>query len=165
MIGRRHGLRETILLADMVAKLPTPVLLFGESGAGKEMLATRIHQNSNRKSGPFVCVNCGGIPETLIDSELFGYEKGAFTGAEGTRKGYFGQADGGTILLDEISELSKAAQAKLLRVLQSQSFHRVGGEHAAMVDVRVIAATNRDLEEMVNSLEFRKDLWYRLNTF
>lgn len=165
IIGKDGGLREVLVLTDIVAKLNTPVLLFGESGVGKEVLAERIHSRSKRKNREFICVNCGAVPETLIDSELFGHEKNAFTGAGDSRKGYFEQADGGTILLDEISELSKNAQVKLLRVLQNQSFHRVGGERPISVNIRVLAASNRNLEEMVRANTFRKDLWFRLNRF
>ncbi len=159
------GLKEVMLRIDQVAKLDTPVLLMGETGVGKELMANAIHRRSRRSEGPLVSINCGGITETLIDSELFGHEKGAFTGADMVKKGVFEQADGGTIFLDEVSELSGQAQVKLLRVLQSMTIRRVGGQRTITVDVRVIAATNRDLAQMVESREFRKDLWFRLNTF
>ncbi len=159
------GLQDVMSQVEQVAKLHTPVLLIGETGAGKELLATTIHHLSKRSYGPLVSINCGTLAETLLDSELFGQEKGAFTGASSLKKGIFEQADGGSIFLDEISELSKQAQVKLLRVLQTMDFRRVGGPRPISVDVRVIAATNRDIAGMVQHQEFRKDLWFRLNTF
>jgi transcriptional regulator with GAF, ATPase, and Fis domain len=140
-------------------------LLLGETGTGKEVVARAIHRRSPRSGGPFVRVNCGALPHELIDSELFGHERGSFTGAVASRKGWFERADGGTLLLDEIAELTPAAQVRLLRVLQDGSFQRVGGQHMLTVDVRVIAATNRDLRAMVAAGAFREDLWYRIAVF
>ena len=165
LIGAETGLRGVIRLVQQVAQQNSPVLLFGETGTGKEVVAKAIHRQSANADGPLVTVNCGGIPETLIDSELFGHEKGAFTGAIEAKRGHFEHAHGGTIFLDEIGELPHAAQVKLLRVLQSMEFHRVGGGSTVTVDVRVIAATNRDLETMVRDGQFREDLWFRLNVF
>ncbi len=159
------GLREVMSRIDQVAKLDTPVLIMGETGVGKELLANTIHQRSRRADGPLVIINCGAITESLLDSELFGHEKGAFTGADAVKTGFFEQAHGGSIFLDEVSELSNQAQVKLLRVLQNKTIRRVGGQRTINVDVRVIAATNRDIEKMVGKKEFRKDLWFRLNTF
>jgi transcriptional regulator with GAF, ATPase, and Fis domain len=159
------GLRDVLSRIEQVAMLDTPVLLMGETGVGKELLANTIHNRSKRKEGPLISINCGAIAETLLDSELFGHEKGAFTGAGSLKIGFFEQANGGTIFLDEVSELSKQAQVKLLRVLQNMTFQRVGGQRAISVDVRVVAATNRDIAKMVENKEFRKDLWFRLNIF
>ena len=159
------GLKDVMSRIEQVAKLDTPILLMGETGVGKELIANNIHQRSRRAEGPLVCINCGAIVETLLDSELFGYEKGAFTGAGNVKIGFFEQANNGTIFLDEVSELSMLAQVKLLRVLQNMTFQRVGGQRAISVDVRVIAATNRDIKKMVENKEFRKDLWFRLNIF
>lgn len=146
------------------AKVDAPLLITGESGVGKEVVADLIFKNSLRKDAPFLKINCGAIPETLLESELFGYEGGAFTGAkrEGL-PGLFEMANGGTVLLDEIGELSLTLQVKLLRFVQQQEFYRVGGKKIVQVDVRVIAATNRDLQEMVRQKQFRSDLFYRLN--
>jgi transcriptional regulator with PAS, ATPase and Fis domain len=138
-------------------------LLTGENGTGKEMLARAIHQESSRSSGPFVGVSCAALPETLIESELFGHEKGSFTSATYSRKGRFELADGGTLFLDEIGELTQAVQVKLLRVLQERAFERVGGTKTLNVDIRLIAASNRDLEKEVEAGRFRRDLFYRLN--
>jgi transcriptional regulator with GAF, ATPase, and Fis domain len=165
IIGAETGLKETMSLVDQAAPLDVPVLLMGETGTGKEVIANAIHRRSSRSEGPLISVNCGAIPETLLDSELFGYEKGAFTGATSLRKGYFEQADMGTIFLDEIGELSLQAQVKLLRVIQTMTFQRVGGSRAISIDVRVITATNRDLASMVENQQFRSDLWFRLNVF
>lgn len=159
------GLRDVMSRIEQVAKLDTPVLLMGETGVGKELIANTIHQHSRRAERPLVSINCGAIVETLLDSELFGHEKGAFTGAGNVKIGFFEQANGGTIFFDEVSELSMLAQVKLLRVLQNMTFQRVGGQKTVSVDVRVIAATNRDIARMVENREFRKDLWFRLNTF
>ncbi|MFO1351401.1 MAG: sigma 54-interacting transcriptional regulator [Gammaproteobacteria bacterium] len=148
-----------------VAGGDTTVLLLGETGTGKELLARAIHSLSPRKDKLLVKMNCAALPSELIESELFGHEKGAFTGATTSRKGRFELADGGTLFLDEVGELSLAAQAKLLRVLQEQEFERVGGSQPIRVDARVIAATNRDLTEMVKANGFRADLYYRLNVF
>ncbi|MGC8491684.1 MAG: sigma-54 interaction domain-containing protein [Syntrophobacteraceae bacterium] len=165
VLGAQTGLKEVMTLVDQAAPLDVPVLLTGETGTGKEIIANAIHQRSNRAEGPLVSVNCGAIPETLLDSELFGYEKGAFTGAASLKKGYFEQADLGSIFLDEIGELAPQAQVKLLRVLQTGTFRRVGGTRPISTDARVIAATNRDLKQMVDDQKFRADLWFRLNVF
>jgi Nif-specific regulatory protein len=152
-------------LMAKVSKADSTVLIRGESGTGKELVAHAIHYNSPRAGGPLVKVHCAALPETVMESELFGHEKGAFTGAVSRRKGRFELADGGTIFLDEIGDLSAATQIKLLRVLQEREFERVGGTETIRVDVRVIAATNRDLEKMVEDGAFRQDLYYRLNVF
>jgi two-component system response regulator HydG len=146
-----------------VAPTEATVLIYGESGTGKELVAEALHNNSERRGQPFIKVNCAAIVENLLESELFGHEKGAFTGAEKRREGKFVQADGGTLFLDEIGDTSQAMQVKLLRVLQEQELQRVGGEETISVDVRIIAATNRDLEEEVTAGRFREDLYYRLN--
>ncbi len=143
---------------QQVAALDSPVLLLGETGVGKDVIANAIHYSSSRSSGPFVGVNCGAIPDTLIDSELFGHEKGAFTGALSQKRGRFERADKGTIFLDEIGEFPLQAQARLLRVLQSKVIERVGGVKTIPLDIRIIAATNRDLEGMVKLNQFREDL-------
>jgi len=152
-------------MVQQVAPLDSPVLLLGETGTGKEVIANAIHYSSLRKDGPFIKVNCGAIPETLLDSELFGHEKGAFTGAVSQKRGRFERADKGTIFLDEIGELPAQAQVRLLRVLQEKEIERVGGTKSIRVDIRVISATNRNLQEMVASERFREDLWFRLNVF
>jgi transcriptional regulator with GAF, ATPase, and Fis domain len=139
--------------------------LLGETGTGKDLLANAIHNYSNRSQGPFISVNCGAIAETLVDSELFGHEKGAFTGAAGQKMGRFERAHKGTIFLDEIGELTPQGQVRLLRVLQYKEIDRVGGTRPIPVDARIIAATNRDLKEMVRSGQFRQDLWFRLDVF
>jgi DNA-binding NtrC family response regulator len=146
-----------------VAAKPVPVLIRGETGTGKELIARAVYQHSDRASAPFVVVNCAAIPDSLLESELFGHERGAFTGAESRHIGRFEQAHGGTIFLDEIGELSPATQAKLLRVLQDSRFDRVGGSETVQADVRIIAATNRDLEAAMKTKEFRSDLYYRLS--
>jgi two-component system response regulator FlrC len=158
-------MREVLAVADDVAETPTTVLLLGESGTGKEVLARYIHRRSPRAAGPWVAVNCAALPGDLLESELFGHERGAFTGAGDRRAGRFEQAHGGTLLLDEISEIPLPLQAKLLRVLQEREVDRVGGRHPVPVDVRVIAATNQDLADMVARGQFRSDLYYRLNVF
>jgi two-component system, NtrC family, response regulator HydG len=163
IIGRSPTLLKVIHLVNQIAPLKSTVLLSGESGVGKELIAEAIHHQSPRRPKPFVKVNCGALPEGLIESELFGHEKGAFTGATQQRKGRFELADGGTFFLDEISEMPPATQVKLLRVLQEGEFERVGGSQTLKVDVRLIAATNLDLEAAVASGRFRKDLFYRLN--
>jgi len=165
IIGRSQELMLVFDLIDQVAEYDTTVLLEGESGTGKEALATRIHQFSSRKEGAFIKVNCGALPIELIESELFGYEKGSFTGAFARKIGKFEKAHGGTIFLDEIGELPADAQVKLMRVLQEKEVERIGGEGPLKVDVRVIAATNRHLERMVYEGLFRLDLFYRLNVF
>jgi Nif-specific regulatory protein len=163
MIGRSHSMTTVFEQVRQVAKWNTTVLVRGESGTGKELVANAIHYNSPRANRPFVKLNCAALPDNLLESELFGHEKGAFTGAVNQRKGRFEQADGGTLFLDEIGEITPAFQAKLLRVLQEGEFERIGGTRTQQVDVRVIAATNRDLEAEVQQGEFREDLYYRLN--
>lgn len=150
---------------ESVVNSAVTVLVEGDSGTGKELVARSIHDSGSRKEGPFVAVNCAGIPETLLESEMFGYEKGAFTGATSRKTGKFEAADGGTLFLDEVGELPRALQAKLLRVLQDHSFERVGGNETVTVDVRVISATNRDLMKEVKAENFREDLFYRLSVF
>jgi transcriptional regulator with GAF, ATPase, and Fis domain len=165
IVGADDGLREVMAAVRQVARADTPVLILGETGTGKEVVARAVHGQSRRVGGPFLRVNCGAIPPELIDSELFGHERGSFTGAAGTRRGWFERADGGTLFLDEIGELPAAAQVRLLRVLQDGSFERVGGERALNVDVRVVAATNRDLRQAVRDGRFREDLWFRVAVF
>jgi two-component system nitrogen regulation response regulator NtrX len=163
MIGSSPAFLHAVEQATRVARSDARVLLLGESGTGKEMLAAHIHHESPCSEGPFVKVNCAAIPAELIESELFGHEKGAFTGAVASRKGKFESADGGSLFLDEVGDLREAAQAKLLRVLQEGEFQRVGGEKTIRVNVRVIAATNRDLAQMASRGVFREDLFYRLS--
>ena len=163
IVGHTPIMRRVFEQVRQVAKWNTTVLIRGESGTGKELIANAIHYNSPRANSPFVKLNCAALPDNLLESELFGHEKGAFTGAVSQRKGRFEMADGGTIFLDEIGEISAAFQAKLLRVLQEGEFERVGGLKTIKVDVRVIAATNRDLEAEVEAGDFREDLYYRLN--
>ena len=165
IIGRSAGISQVKLMVERAAPGRTTVLITGESGTGKELAARAIHAASARAERPFVSLNCAALPESLIESELFGHEKGAFTGATSMRKGRFEQADGGTLFLDEVGELSMMTQAKLLRVLQERSFERLGGMETIRVDVRVITATNRNLEKMVAEGTFRRDLFYRLNVF
>ncbi len=165
IIGENSGLKSVMENARLVAGQDSPVLLTGETGSGKEIIANYIHQQSSRKDGPLIKVNCGAIPDTLLDSELFGHEKGAFTGAENRKIGRFERADRGTIFLDEIAELSLPAQVRMLRVLQYKVIERVGGTEAIPVDVRIIAATHRNLEAQTASGQFREDLWFRLNVF
>jgi len=165
IIGGNSGLRNVMEMVQQVAPLSNTVLLMGETGTGKEVIANAIHFASPRKDGPFIKVNCGAIPESLIDSELFGHEKGAFTGAASEKRGRFERANGGTLFLDEIGELPPQAQVRLLRVLQQREIERVGGDKVISVDVRVIAATHRNLESMVSENRFREDLWFRLNVF
>ena len=163
MIGRSAEFRRAVEEATRVARSDAGVLLTGESGTGKELLAAHIHRESPFASRPFVKVNCAAIPTELIESELFGHEKGAFTGAAQVRRGRFELADGGSIFLDEVGDLHEASQAKLLRVLQDGEFQRLGGEQSIRVAVRVISATNRRLEELVADGRFRQDLYYRLS--
>ena len=165
IIGANFGLKEVMKQVQQVAALDSPVLLLGETGTGKDVIANAIHYSSARKDGPFVKVNCGAIPESLIDSELFGHEKGAFTGAVTQKRGRFERADKGTIFLDEIGELPLLAQSRLLRVLQHKEIERVGGHKTIQLDIRFITATNRNLKEMVADKQFREDLWFRLNVF
>jgi transcriptional regulator with GAF, ATPase, and Fis domain len=165
IIGSDFGLKAVMEMVQQVAPLDSPVLLLGETGTGKEVIANAIHCSSPRKDGPFIKVNCGAIPETLIDSELFGHEKGAFTGAISQRRGRFERADRGTIFLDEIGELPPQAQVRLLHVLQKKEIERVGGTSPIPVDIRIISATHRNLEDMIASGRFREDLWFRLNVF
>lgn len=162
MIGATPAWQRAVEQATMAARSDARVLLMGESGTGKELLAAHIHQVSPFASGPFVKVNCAAIPTELIESELFGHEKGAFTGATSARRGKFELADGGTIFLDEVGDLHAGSQAKLLRVLQEGEFHRVGGEQSIRVSVRVVSATNRNLTDLVAQQKFREDLYYRL---
>ncbi|MBW2368305.1 MAG: sigma 54-interacting transcriptional regulator [Deltaproteobacteria bacterium] len=165
IIGEHFELKGVMEMVRRVAPLESPVLLSGETGVGKDLIAQAIHKSSNRKEGPFITVNSGAIPESLLDSELFGYEKGAFTGAISDKRGRIERADGGTIFLDEIGELTPPAQVRLLRVIQNREIDRVGGSSTIKVNVRIIAATHRDLEGMVHAGQFREDLWYRLNVF
>ena len=163
IIGNSFPIQKVFELIEKVADTNATALVTGESGVGKELVARAIHFNSSRRDSPLVVVNCGAIPETLLESELFGYEKGAFTGAANTRFGRFEIAHGGSIFLDEIGDMSVNLQVKLLRVLQERSFERIGGSKTITVDLRVIAATNRTLEELVKQGKFREDLYYRLN--
>ncbi len=163
IIGASKSMDKMYEIIERVADSDSTVLIQGESGTGKELVARTIHFNSPRKDGPFIPINCGAIPEGLLESELFGHEKGAFTGAVATRLGRFELANGGTIFLDEVGEMPPALQVKLLRVLQSREFERVGGTKTIKVDIRILAATNQDLEEALKSGKFREDLYYRLN--
>jgi len=165
IVGADFGLRGVMRQVRQVAPTESPVLLSGETGVGKDVIANAIHLGSPRRDGPFVPVNCGAIPDSLLDSELFGHEKGAFTGALAKKRGRFERADGGTILLDEISEMPLEAQVRLLRVIQYREIERVGGTKRIPVDIRIIAATNKNLEEWVKTGRFREDLWFRLNVF
>jgi len=165
IVGANFGLRDVMHKAQQVATLDSPVLLLGETGTGKDVIANSIHYSSVRSDGPFISVNCGAIPDTLIDSELFGHEKGAFTGALSQKRGRFERARKGTIFLDEIGELPLQAQVRLLKVLQSKEIERVGGVKTIPLDIRIIAATNRNLKEMVKNNLFREDLWFRINVF
>lgn len=165
IVGADFGMRDVMHKAQQVAILDSPVLIMGATGTGKDVIADTIHYSSARSNGPFISVNCGAIPESLIDSELFGHEKGAFTGALSQKRGRFERAHKGTIFLDEIGELPPRAQVRLLRVLQNKEIERVGGTRTIALDIRIIAATNRNLEEMVKERQFREDLWFRLNVF
>ena len=163
MIGQSPAMVKLLEIVEQVAPTQATILITGESGTGKEMIANAIHFNSNRKQSPFIKINCAALTETLLESELFGHEKGAFTGADRRREGKFLQADGGSIFLDEVSEMSPAMQVKLLRVLQERELTRVGGQEVLKVDVRVIAASNKDLKKEIQQGRFREDLFYRLN--
>jgi transcriptional regulator with PAS, ATPase and Fis domain len=165
IIGDSPQICEVLKLAGEVARTDTSVLITGESGTGKELLSRAIHYNSHRAGGPFLPVNCAAIPATLLEAELFGYEKGAFTGAERQQKGKFELASGGTLFLDEIGDMGLEVQAKLLRVLEGQCFERLGGTRAIQSDVRIVAATNRNLKKMVEEKQFRNDLYYRIHVF
>jgi DNA-binding NtrC family response regulator len=163
LLGRSPAMDQVRQIIRKVARTQATVLIHGESGTGKELVARAIYRESPRNNAPFIRVNCAAVPENLIESEFFGHEKGSFTGASAKREGRFELAHGGTILLDEISEISPQVQAKLLRVLQERELERVGGSRTIKVDVRVIATTNRDLEQSVEKKEFRQDLYFRLN--
>lgn len=165
MIGNSSKMRDVFSLVQMVGKTNSTVLIRGESGVGKELIADAIHMASNRTNKPFIKVNCSALPESLIESELFGHEKGAFTGADSQRKGRFELADKGTIFLDEIGDIPLSAQVKILRIIQQRQFERLGGTETISTDVRIIAATNRKLEDMIKDGEFREDLYYRINVF
>ncbi|WP_448564008.1 sigma-54 dependent transcriptional regulator [Thalassotalea ganghwensis] len=165
LVGSSEAMQQVRFLIEQVASTQANVLILGESGTGKEVVARNIHNLSQRHKGPFVPVNCGAIPPDLLESELFGHEKGAFTGAISSRKGRFELAEGGTLFLDEIGDMPHPMQVKLLRVLQERTFERVGGAKSLKADVRIIAATHQHLEEMIKTNEFREDLYYRLNVF
>ncbi|NNM50976.1 MAG: sigma-54-dependent Fis family transcriptional regulator [Pseudomonadales bacterium] len=165
MIGHCAAMEEVFTRLRKVAATQSTVLILGESGTGKELVARSLHEQSPRAQGPMISVNCAAIPETLIESELFGYEKGAFTGAQSNRKGLVEAADGGTLFLDEIGELPLEAQARLLRLLQEKEVRRIGATQARKVDVRVVAATHRNLKQLAQESKFREDLYYRLNVF
>ncbi|MDX1963680.1 MAG: sigma-54 dependent transcriptional regulator [Pirellulales bacterium] len=165
IVGRSAVMQSVYKAIGRVAQQNVTVLIRGESGTGKELVARAIYQHSNRSDGPFLAVNCAAIPDALLESELFGHEKGSFTGADQRRIGKFEQCHGGTLFLDEIGDMSLLLQAKMLRVLQQQQFERIGGNHTITTDVRIITATNRDLEQMVEAREFRADLYYRLSGF
>jgi transcriptional regulator with GAF, ATPase, and Fis domain len=165
IVGSDFGLRDVMRMVRQVAPTESPVLLTGETGVGKDVIANAIHLGSPRRDGPFIPVNCGAIPDSLIDSELFGHEKGAFTGALAQKRGRFERANKGTILLDEIGEMPLEAQVRLLRVLQNREIERVGGTDRIPVDIRIVAATNQDLQSLVKAGKFREDLFFRLSVF
>ena len=165
LVGKSQAMKSIRHEIEQVADSNANVLITGESGTGKEVVARNVHYNSKRRNKPFVPVNCGAIPHDLLESELFGHEKGAFTGAITARQGRFSMAEGGTLFLDEIGEMTMAMQVKLLRVLEERIFERVGGTKSITADVRIVAATNRNLEEMVGQGEFREDLFFRLEVF
>src|SRR5213076_1583701 len=165
LVGTGPSMQELYRMIEMAAPTPAPVLITGESGTGKELVARTIHELSPRARAPFVAVNCAAIPETLLESEIFGHEKGAFTGASDRREGCFELADRGTLFLDEIAEMTPSTQVKLLRVLQERKFRRLGGRNEQSVDVRIIAATNVNPAEAVKNGKLREDLYYRLNVF
>ena len=163
LVGQAPAIRQIYSVVEKVAHTPSTVLITGESGTGKELIARALHENSSRHGGPFIKINCAAIPKTLMESELFGYEKGAFTGAVGAKPGRFELAHGGTLFLDEIGEIPVEMQVKLLRAIQESEFERVGGLKTIKVDVRLVTATNRDLEQEIQRGNFRDDLYYRLN--
>jgi DNA-binding NtrC family response regulator len=163
IIGRSEAMQEVFSMIKAVTDTNATVLITGETGTGKELVARAIHSNSSQRYGPFVATSCGALPETLLESELFGYEKGAFTGADRTKKGRFELANGGTLFLDEVGDISMKTQIRLLRVLQEKSFSRLGGTEQIKVDVRLVSATNRDLVAAIEEGSFRSDLYYRLN--
>jgi DNA-binding NtrC family response regulator len=166
LIGKSKAMQEVFALVSLVAETDATVLVLGESGTGKELVARALHRRGKRRDGPFVALHCSAIPESLFESELFGYEKGAFTGADRRRTGKIEQAHGGTLFLDEIAEMPPSVQVKLLRVLQERSYTRIGGDESVHVDIRVVSATNKeDLKAMVDAGTFREDLFYRLNVF
>lgn len=165
VIGKDYGLKRVMDMVQQTAPKDNPILLYGETGTGKEVIANVIHRTSPRRNGPFIKVNCGAIPDSLIDSELFGHEKGSFTGAVEQKKGRFERADKGTIFLDEIGELPLQAQVRLLRVIQEMEIERIGGSKTISLDIRIVAATHRDLTAMTRQNRFREDLLYRLNVF
>jgi len=165
IIGNSPKILEVLLLAGDVSRTDSTVFVYGESGTGKELVARAIHFNSLRKGGPLVSINCAALPETLLESELFGYEKGAFTGAEKSKKGRFEMAHGGTLFLDEISEMNPIVQAKVLRLIEARELERLGGSETVKVDVRIICASNKNLEDYVKKGQFREDLYYRVNVF
>ena len=165
IVGSELGLKEVMELVKKVSPTDSPVILLGETGVGKDVIANAVHLFSNRKTGPIIKVNCGAIPKDLIDTELFGHEKGAFTGASALKRGKFERADGGTLFLDEVGELSLDAQIRLLRAIQFKEIERIGGTSTINIDVRVIAATHRNLEDLTIAGSFREDLYYRLNVF
>jgi DNA-binding NtrC family response regulator len=165
IIGNSPKILEVLLLAGDVSRTDSTVFVYGESGTGKELVARAIHFNSLRKRGPLIAINCAALPENLLESELFGYEKGAFTGAEKCKKGRFELANGGTLFLDEISEMNPSVQAKVLRVVEERELERLGGAESVKVDVRIICASNKNLEEYVKKGQFREDLYYRINVF
>ena len=165
IIGKDFGLKNVMAMIREISKIDTTVLILGETGVGKEITAHAIHKFSHRRNGPFIKINCGAIPPTLIDSELFGHEKGAFTGAITSSRGCFERADKGTIFLDEVAELPLNAQVRMLRVLQDREIVRVGGSKPIRVNIRIIAATHQDLQDLVKKRKFREDLWFRLNVF
>jgi two-component system response regulator PilR (NtrC family) len=163
IIGRSEPMLDVFRMVETIAKTNSTVLITGESGTGKDLVARAIHYNSLRRERPFVALNCGGVPETLLESELFGHMRGAFTGADANKKGLMEVAEGGTVFLDEIGEMNATMQVKLLRVLQDRRFRRLGGTEEVQADIRVIAATNQDLEKLVATGRFREDLFYRIN--
>jgi two-component system response regulator FlrC len=165
VVGESQQWHKVLTQATQVAATETTVLLLGESGTGKEVVARFLHRASQRKSGPFIALNCAALPEQLLEAELFGYERGAYTGAIQSKPGQLEQAGGGTLFLDEVGEMSPSAQAKFLRVLQEREFQRLGGTRVLRTDARIVAATNRDLQRAISQGQFREDLFYRLNVF